>query len=177
MRCRRARRQSFQHQSVAGWRRPHNGVRARSRWRRAASSATFPPSMCTGPTPCEHGWAKVLPETCPPAETSAPADGMQVYRTAKQFPPSDEDFKSLRELEPTRTKWGGKDCQSRSVSVWSTVQLCAQLLKLPRHNHKRVVQLELTASAGAIQQDSNGHISWWQCKAFDAIAASSEATP
>ena len=131
--------------------------------------------MCTGPTPCEKGWAKTLTASCPPATAKSVAAGMSVYRLVKANPPTANDFTSPRERRPLPYQFDVPECPARSVSLWDTEERIRAVLKVPlKRKSGMIARLVLGPHCGAIERRDDGHISWWACKAFDPIAATVE---
>jgi len=114
-------------------------------------------------------WFEELPEDCPPNNAIVPPYEW-FFRVAEQYPPLETDFYSHRKLYP-RMKFKTNECRARSVSIYNNLMECAQLLKLPLHKDKKIVQLKLTPESGVILQTGRNrtHYSWWRSNDFDPI--------
>lgn len=120
-------------------------------------------------------WAEPLPSDCPPKDAISPNND-SFYRLVNSFPPNDEDFHSHRKLYPNKP-FHANECVARSCSVFSSLQDCNKIRKLPRHKEKRIVKLILTPKSGLIMQRGRNkyHYSWWRTKIFDPISNCIEA--
>lgn len=123
-----------------------------------------------------YEWAEPLPDECPPDDAASP-EGETYYRMVESFPPTDKDFVSHRELYPNKDFKNVPECVARSCSVFSEYGCCAELTKLPRHKHKRVVSLELDTSSGVVLRTfrRQHHYSWWRSQNFDPVTLCSLA--
>jgi hypothetical protein len=110
----------------------------------------------------ENEWAEYLPPNCPPELAIAPKHEI-FYPLVKQFPPLEKDFFSHRKLYPNKP-FKTNECRVCSLSIFSDLDECAKLLKLPLHKHKKIVQLILPPESGVILQTGNNptHYSWWK---------------
>lgn len=120
---------------------------------------------------CEHRWAKTLLESCPPANAQAPGNEV-LFRNTLANTPDVNDFLSQRETYPDKTFLGVTECETRALSMWSTIERCRALRKLKKFRHTAIAALSLTPDAGAIMRRADGHVAWWCCGAFDPVAAS-----
>lgn len=112
-------------------------------------------------------WFEELPDKCPPDNAFNP-DGYTFYRLTNGDNPTDQDFYSQRAICPTCNYKDISECIARSLSVWDDIEKCLNLLKLPRHKHKKVMTLPLTSADGlAVQTFKPNHYSWWRSKSFD----------
>lgn len=119
-------------------------------------------------------WAEDLPPGCPPADAVAPQNNL-FYRLVNNVPPFDRDFWSQRKLYPSK-KFNTSECIAHACSVLSNLERCSQLVKLPTHKHKRILQLTLPPQSGHIKKTGKDlyHYSWWRVANFDPISASVE---
>ncbi len=118
----------------------------------------------------DYDWAEPLPPGCPP-EDCVPPQNANFYRLVKSIPPSEQDFWSYRKLHPNRNISVG-ECELRSCSVWSELGHCRDVLKLPMHRTKMVVELTLFPESGLVKQTGSkrSHYSWWRARVFDPVA-------
>jgi hypothetical protein len=116
-------------------------------------------------------WADELPPNCPPADAVEP-DYSPFYRLVGNTPPRDEDFWSQRKLYPLK-KFHTTECIARSCSLISTIERCAELLKLPTQQSKKIIKLILPPQSGLIKKTGGNvaHYSWWRAKNFNPIPA------
>lgn len=111
-------------------------------------------------------WFEELPEGCPPKESLSP--GNTFYRIGS-IPPADSDFWSHRKRFPHRV-FQVSECVARSLSVFDDREAVERLRRLlPAMRGKPLLQLNLTAPDGLIQQTGNDphHFSWWRSAQFD----------
>jgi hypothetical protein len=130
--------------------------------------------MCRGTNECPVGWAKNLTPDCPPSDAEAPGDEV-AFRMAGAFPPTAGDFRTQHELGRTRYP-NVTECEWRGLSLWNTVERCEILRKFKVFRASALVQVTLVPDAGAVARRPDGHITWWQCAAYDPVAASSAPT-
>jgi hypothetical protein len=123
--------------------------------------------MCTTASPCQVGWAELLPAECP-CGGSANTCGETVFRVAASNPATLADFASHAALYSDRRYTN--ECKARAISVWCDLSHCVELLKLPRLKGGFIVALTLPPGAGALKGGTTGHVSWWRCGAFDVLA-------
>ena len=112
-------------------------------------------------------WFETLPDKCPPSD-AVTTENVKVYRAVLTSPATDEDFKSHRELFPTKF-FSVSECQARSLSVHDNMAETEKLKKLPRFkNNFFIMELNLKAEDGLILK-TNGpnHYSWWRSTEFD----------
>lgn len=119
-------------------------------------------------------WDEDLPPGCPPADAVAPQNNL-FYRLVNNFPPVDRDFWSHRKCYASK-KFNTNECIARSCSVHSDLEACSQLVKLPTHKNKRIVQFPLSPQSGRIKKTGASlyHYSWWRASNFDPVSASVE---
>lgn len=120
-------------------------------------------------------WFEELPISCPP-ENAHPPDTGKFYRLVEQYPPTERDFFSYRKLFPNKS-FNTSECRARSLSIFNEFLECVNLLKLPAHKSKKVVQLKLTSESGAILQTGRviSHFSWWRSKTYNPVPNCEEA--
>src|SRR5687767_10404231 len=123
--------------------------------------------MCRIEGRCDAGWAEPLPQFCPPNEASNPS-GETLYRLVAANPPSIEDFRSHRYVDPEKY-FNASECATRSVSIWMSIERCRKLLLLPTHKGKRIAAIVIAPNSGAVSKKTNGHVSWWRCAAYDPV--------
>lgn len=121
-------------------------------------------------------WAEELPPNCPPSKATPP-NYDTFYRLIPRFPPEKQDFFSHRKLFPTR-KFKTNECRARSVSIFSELEECAKIRKLPAHRKKIIIQLTLSPESGVVLQTGRNkkHYSWWMKKGYDPIKNCKEVT-
>jgi len=107
-------------------------------------------------------WPDFFPSDCPPSD-SKPASGI-VYRLIDGTTPKERDFKSYRELYPTR-QFPVPECQSCSLSVYSDEKDIDRLRRrIPATRKKKLSWGELNSSFGRIlhtPRNGDTHHSWW----------------
>lgn len=115
-------------------------------------------------------WIDELPDKCPPKEATNP-DNFTVYRLATQEQIDEVDFQSQRALKPLAKFRGVSECLTRSLSVFSDVEKCQNMVKLPvyKGRWKMVLQLQLNEDDGMIQKTFKDpkHYSWWRTSNFN----------
>lgn len=109
-----------------------------------------------------------LPESCPPDQASEIGKAMTVYRLARHNPPTENDFKSKLEKQPTLPV--PNPCIARGLSVWESLETCKAQIKLPARKNSVVLELTLVPDSGIILHDGGPHITWWPFKATDVLA-------
>lgn len=113
-------------------------------------------------------WSEPLPPDCPPAEAWFPQHE-QYYRLVDTIPPKEQDFHSLKELNPGRT-YGAIECCAHAVSLIKSYGDCVAVNRLPKLRHKSIVAITLPPDSGAVLKTFKGtHHSWWRAKGFDAV--------
>ena len=112
-----------------------------------------------------------LPEDCPPGEAEEISVPLTVYRLVRNDPPTDDDFRSQKDLRPA-TQFNVSECQARGLSVF-TEQPDAQSLTRRRNlRDMAVCQLTLTQGAGHIMKTGRrSHHTWWPYASYDIMAA------
>jgi hypothetical protein len=107
-------------------------------------------------------WPDYFPPDCPPAEAQL-ASG-QVYRLIKAENPTSQDFKSYREIYPTR-KFDMPECIVCGLSVYRDVGDITRLkARVPAMRKLQTATGELDASLGKILHTSGrekSHHTWW----------------
>ena len=118
----------------------------------------------------EYDWAEELPSDCPP-DSAVPPQGEPYYRLAMSHPPTMEDFLSYRQLFPGR-RFRTTECRARSCSVFSDIDSCAALSKLPAHRRKVVISVNLGPESGVVESTGRdrSHYSWWRSDGFDPVS-------
>ena len=119
-------------------------------------------------------WDEPLPNDCPPGDARKPQDET-FYRLVELIPPSDHDFWSQRKLYPEKGFYAN-ECVARSCSLLSNRASIIDLLKLPAHRSKTVVELTLPPHSGVVKKTSKNpdHYSWWRAKGFNPIPLCNE---
>ena len=114
-------------------------------------------------------WFEELPEGCPPDDAYLP-NNEQFFRLVEQYPPTETDFLSQRRLYPQKS-FHTNECRARSLSMFSVLFECVNILKLPAHRNKRIIQLKLPNKSGVILQTGRAktHYSWWRSKYYNPI--------
>lgn len=117
----------------------------------------------------EHEWHEELPEQCPPSDAIEPID-LVCYRLCEKIPATDGDFLSHRALAPHQV-FRAPECIARAISVFGSIDDCADLQKLPIHRHKSIAKVTLGPIAGVIKKTGKArtHYSWWRARGFDPV--------
>ncbi len=112
-----------------------------------------------------------LPQGCPPMQAVEPSE-LIVFRTVLALPPVPADFASHRARFPEKRFHVG-ECQARSVSVFTSVEECHKLLKLPKFRGQSIVKLCLGKGSGRVLQTTENvrHISWWLYSDYDPVSS------
>ena len=114
-----------------------------------------------------------LPDGCPPGTASEIAEERQVYRLVESDPPTDDDFASLRALNPTKGPYpkAETECRACGLSVFPERAGVESLMnKLPHLRGLKFCVVRLTAGAGRIQHTGpGGHHTWWPLADFDIL--------
>ena len=112
-----------------------------------------------------------LPHDCPPQESTEITSETICYRLVNHDPPTDDDFRSQRTVEPNRD-FGVSECRARGLSVFMQAADAARAAQRSRNlRGAKLVQLTLNQGAGYIKQTgSRSHHTWWPYKAFDVLA-------
>jgi hypothetical protein len=115
-------------------------------------------------------WYEDLPVICPPPKAVKPCGKIPYYRLVKGEEPTQEDFVSLRVLNPDKA-FKCDECYARSLSVWSDIKACRNQIKYPRNRSKRVAKIILPNDSGKIIMSMNSeyHYSWWRRKDYNPI--------
>ena len=107
-------------------------------------------------------WPEFFPESCPPQDSSDATGG--VYRLINGSTPGKRDFKSYREINPSKP-YEVPECQVCSLSVYTDKAGIIQLKnRVPATRKKSVSYGELNASYGKIKHTpykGDSHHSWW----------------
>jgi hypothetical protein len=112
-----------------------------------------------------------LPPGCPSGEAEEITIPTICYRLVHNDPPTDDDFRSQRALEPNRD-FGVSECRARGLSVFMQAADAARAANRSRNlRGAKVAQMILNAGAGYIKKTgSRSHRTWWPYKAFDVLA-------
>lgn len=108
-----------------------------------------------------------LPENCPWPGCSNPSRSYILYRLIKEDKPTEGDFKSHYQANPSkRNSYKRKDkthCMSKGVSFHATQKASENLKRLPKfRQHKAVIQLELNEASGVVSPvDDSKHVTCW----------------
>lgn len=110
-----------------------------------------------------------LPDGCPPPDAEDIQD-VVFYRIVKSHPPTEEDFISLKALNPTKN-FKSHECEARALSVSIELSGALELLKLPTHKGKKIVKLKLGFDTGKHKRTFTrpDHHSWWVYNSFDPL--------
>jgi hypothetical protein len=114
-------------------------------------------------------WDETLPQGCPPKDAKPP-ENKRFFRLVESIPPLESDFWSQRKHYPKK-KFKTTECIARSCSIFTELNRCADIRKLPLHKNKKVVELTLTPESGLIKNTGRHayHYSWWKVKGFNPI--------
>lgn len=112
-----------------------------------------------------------LPDGCPPSNAKEIVNEIICYRLVLNEPPTDDDFRSQRTLEPNRNL-GVSECRTRGLSVFMQASDATRAAQRSRNlRGAKLAQLTLNQGAGYIKQTgSRSHHTWWSYKAFDILA-------
>jgi len=117
-------------------------------------------------------------DSCPPPG-ACEENGLIVHRFTESFPPSINDFRSWRFLNP-----GGDtgrffeflpdECERRSCSVYMDEQAARRRWqpkpgKNNRFSGMKLVRLRIRKTDGVIRKEKGGHCSWWVSVTFDPV--------
>lgn len=113
-------------------------------------------------------WVESLPSQCPPSNAKPPEG---VYYRAVSEDCSEDDFIPYARLYPTRKYVGIMACKSRALSIYSNIDDCINVTKLPalqKLGQKKVAKITLTEKDGLVQKefDKGSHHSWWRTTDF-----------
>lgn len=114
-----------------------------------------------------------LPDSCPPATANEP-NGLIVYRLVKAADPSITDFYSHCKLGLPKPPTVNA-CRWSSCSVFASLDVIKNMMKLPKFKNHSAVTLTLTNAAGRVHEGENSHYDWWVYASFDPIAVSAPA--
>ena len=112
-----------------------------------------------------------LPEGCPPSNAKEIVNETICYRVVLNEPPTDDDFRSQRTLEPNRD-FGVSECRTRGLSIFMRAADATRIAQRSRNlRGAKLAQLTLNQGAGYIKRTgSRSHHTWWPYKAFDVLA-------
>ena len=112
-----------------------------------------------------------LPDGCPPDNAYKIRRETICYRLVHNDPPTDDDFRSQRTLEPNRD-FGVPECRARDLSIFTQVADAVRVVQRSRNlRGAKLAQLTLNQGAGYIKQTGGrSHHTWWPYKAFDILA-------
>ena len=112
-----------------------------------------------------------LPHDCPPHDAAEIVNETICYRLVNNEPPTDDDFRSQRALEPNRD-FGVSECRARGLSVFLQAADATRIAQRSRNlRGARLARLTLNQGAGYIKQTgSRSHNTWWPYAAFDILA-------
>ncbi|WP_345844267.1 hypothetical protein [Shewanella algae] len=112
-------------------------------------------------------WFEELPERCPPTDAKTP-DGQEYFRLIENEIIESDDFISHRKIWPNKA-FHVSECRARSVSVYSDIEECRAIKKLPAHKQKKIAKVILKKDDGYIKQTGQNkeHYSWWRTRSFN----------
>ena len=119
----------------------------------------------------ETQYREELPDGCPPSNAKEIANETICYRLVNNDPPTDDDFRSQRTLEPNRD-FSVSECRARGLSIFMQAADAARVAQRSRNlRGAKLAQLTLDEGAGYIKQTGGrSHHTWWPYKAFDVLA-------
>jgi hypothetical protein len=108
-------------------------------------------------------WPDHYPDKCPPDNANQPSG--DIFRFTNRTNPKYKDFMSYYELQPNGD-WGGKACQSRGISVFTSVEdSIAAAAIVPALKKKHLSKAELPPNSGVIAttppDNSRNHNTLW----------------
>ena len=107
-----------------------------------------------------------LPEGCPPADAYVPSSGLRVFRLVASLPPSEDDFRSFRSLNPASVV-GVLECQTRGLSVYTNADDAEKKRKLPKLKKLMTCAVSLDSFSGKLKQTGQpSHHTWWPSAQF-----------
>jgi hypothetical protein len=117
-------------------------------------------------------YRELLPDGCPPIESTEVVDECVVFRLVDSKPPTGDDFRSQRAERPNAIFPPGiSECIARGISVHTERNDSEKLRRLPRFRRALLCRVRLTAGAGRIQQTFQpSHHTWWPLAALDILA-------
>lgn len=112
-----------------------------------------------------------LPEGCPPENAKEIVNETICYRLVHNEPPTDDDFRSQRALEPNRD-FGVSECRTRGLSVFMQASDATRAARRSRNlRGAMLARLILNQGSGYIKQTgTRSHHTWWPYQAFDILA-------
>ena len=115
-----------------------------------------------------------LPDGCPPDDAEEIVEPRIVYRLVRSAPPSRDDFRSLRSLNPGLVyEDADTECRANGVSVFIDLEF-AHRRRRERRNLRGMLICEvvLDKGAGRIQQPNlkSAHCTWWPLADYDILA-------
>lgn len=101
-----------------------------------------------------------LPDGCPPLDAEE-INSVVFYRLVATLPPTDQDFLSLKALNPSKPQ--RHECEARALSVFVKLEGAHAALKLPTQRGKKVAKLTLGSNTGKHKRtfSREHHHSWW----------------
>jgi hypothetical protein len=117
-------------------------------------------------------YREALPPDCPPESSEEIVNTIEVYRLVASFPPTDDDFRSQRDLKPVHVFRDIQECQARGLSVHLDIKDSVRTLKLPSQRGRTVCCVKLNSGAGRIMQTGKpSHHTWWPLRSFDILGS------
>ena len=112
-----------------------------------------------------------LPEGCPPKGAAKIMKDTTCYRLVNNKPPTDDDFRSQRTLEPNRD-FGVSECRAKGLSVFMEAADAARVAQRSKNlQGAKLARVTLNQGAGYIKQTgSRSHHTWWPYQAFDILS-------
>lgn len=113
-----------------------------------------------------------LPAGCPPDAADEIAVPRAVFRLVRTDPPTQADFRSQRQENPSKVFSGISECVVCGLSVFADRNdAVAKAQKLPNLRNRKICRVTLTAGAGRIQPTFQpSHQTWWPLAKFDILA-------
>jgi hypothetical protein len=108
-----------------------------------------------------HKWGDHYPEACPP-DNAKSKDIEPVYRLTLNYPPTDEDFLSHKELRKSYPP--ELECKACAISVFSNLNQIEKAKKkiVLFKNKGHIVKGKIAKETGVVSEpDHKSHISWW----------------
>ena len=112
-----------------------------------------------------------LPDDCPPAVAEEIVAPRIVYRLVWSDPPSFDDFRSQRDLDP-EGEWDVTECQARGVSVFIDRRGANKRRRGRNLKGTLICEVSLDKGAGRILQPNpkSAHCTWWPLADYNIIA-------
>lgn len=111
-----------------------------------------------------------LPNDCPPLEASQVNEPTVVYRLVRDNPPTEEDFRSQRSLQPGKQFRNVTECQACGLSVHRLKSDSALAAKLPSLRGRQPCRVALDTGAGFLQQTGKpSHHTWWRLADYPVL--------